>query len=361
MSITLPPEILQGFTPYLNRYNLTVCVRVCQDWHAVFNPSLWKNVLLDDVKFYTRRSKIFRRGVEAGALLRSARWITTFHSADYDAVPPLVNFLGGSSNIYTSGITTLHLGSASKTRNKEYDFTHILRLFKLCPQLKSVKLSDDMLSRSNPIVQDLIAAIPATVETLYLTVCIIDYGVSGRDLPGVRGSIAHIPRPQPLIPFLPRLTTLQIYRFVDVTPSSWSLMFKNCPLLETLHLDRINSLEASRAISSAVRQFCPRLFRCIVRCGRESVIVSEAWANLLTASVGGWEGIWITAFLDYPFQLGPDCTDVLLRSGSRLKYLNLSCGATISFECVRKLYLMSPELVIYMGRRPFDRAQILQA
>ncbi|KAG0279746.1 hypothetical protein BGZ95_000345 [Linnemannia exigua] len=315
MSITLPPEVLQGCTPHLSRYNLTVCVRVCQGWHSAFNPYLWKDVVLDYIKSRTKKSKAFQRGVEAGALLRS--------------------------------ITSLYLGSAPILMdNKEYDYTHILRLFKLCPQLRSLNLSDDMLSRRNPIVQDLIAAIPATVETLDLTVCRIDYEVVERELPGGRGDTARIPRPQPLIPFLPRLTTLNISKFVGVTSSSWSLMFKNCPQLETLRLDRVHLLGASSAISLAARQFCPRLAHCTVYCDKEKALMSKALATFLTASVGGWERIYITAQFDYSFQFGPDCTDVLLRNGSRLKSLVLKCHITMSLECVRKLNLMLPNLVI---------------
>ncbi|KAF9119488.1 hypothetical protein BGW39_000272 [Mortierella sp. 14UC] len=120
-------------------------------------------------------------------------------------------------------------------------------------------------------------------------------------------------------------------------------MFKNCLNLESIQFDRISSLEASSGMSSA-----------------ESILLEEAWACFLSSRVYGWKSIKISAYLDHPFKLGSKCAELLLRQGSTLKLLKLRCGAIISSECIRQIYLMSPELVIFMGIKVIDQATVLQ-
>ncbi|KAG0273290.1 hypothetical protein BGZ95_010886 [Linnemannia exigua] len=47
---TLPQEIQDTVASYLNQQDLTVCIRICRAWNAVFFPALWRHVeiLLDN-------------------------------------------------------------------------------------------------------------------------------------------------------------------------------------------------------------------------------------------------------------------------------------------------------------------------
>ncbi|KAF9098523.1 hypothetical protein BGX29_007583 [Mortierella sp. GBA35] len=290
---SLPVEVTDLIIECLAWHDLTICVRVNQEWFAIFSPHLWNSIHYKPSRKipgqtgkerYVEWIRLFKGCIEAGALVRNGRWIRDFYTDCYDFAPLLTSVTSGSSATCTE-LSTLHLGSAQNpeqdlvgdTRGSSVplkvvpvDSTHAIRLLQQCRQLRDLYLTGQMMERHNPMIQQLFDPIPDTVEELSLSDCWID----ARPIPilpagggqeasplsqqSVDDSKSAPPPPQPLIPFLPRLTSFTLRNFA-VDNATWPLVFQNCPNLESLSLERIKSLEASRAISSALRRFCPRL------------------------------------------------------------------------------------------------------
>ncbi|KAF9280434.1 hypothetical protein BGZ88_012180 [Linnemannia elongata] len=355
----LPPELLKEFAYHLSRHELTVCVRVCQEWHAVFNQSLWEKVLLDSPRDRDSRFESFKKCVvEAGALSRSGHWIRVLRAYHYEATSLLATY--GASTC--TEILTLKLGSKS---DDVVDNSDAIRLLEQSTKLKRLHLTGQMIASTNLKYEQLIAAIPTTVELLFLG----DVGHDSEQYADFDNgddddeAAAQPQRPQPLIPLLPRLTNLGLLG-ITVNNATWPLIFKNCPGLKTLCLDWSNGKEGVKALASAAREHCPalnqlRLFNMTADLSRSSF--DEVWATFLTASTCGWEVLEIDALSDI-VSVGPLSMTVLLPRpppnqpfhqslnqplhASTLKTLGLGYGAGMSSDYVRQLYEAAPNLTI---------------
>ncbi|KAF9089038.1 hypothetical protein BGX23_006965 [Mortierella sp. AD031] len=375
-------------------HDLTICVRVNQEWFAIFSPHLWNSIHYKPSRKipgqtgkerYVEWIRLFKGCIEAGALVRNGRWIRDFYTDCYDFAPLLTSVTSGSSATCTE-LSTLHLGSAQNpeqdlvgdTRGSSVplkvvpvDSTHAIRLLQQSRQLRDLYLTGQMMERHNPMIQQLFDAIPDTVEELSLSACWID----ARPIPilpagggqeasplsqqSVDDSKSAPPPPQPLIPFLLRLTSFTLRNFA-VDNATWPLVFQNCPNLESLSLERIKSLEASRAISSALRRFCPRLVHFQIMAstlpyGQEGDITDKGWAIFLGSSTRGWESLEFNMRLEHPFEFGPLSTAELLRHAWTLKKLEVSGNTEMSFELIQQLYRSSPHLTIMHKFESMDR------
>ncbi|KAK3848382.1 MAG: hypothetical protein J3R72DRAFT_500132, partial [Linnemannia gamsii] len=363
---TLPTEVLQAFTQHFSHHDLTVCVRVCQDWHAVFNPSLWERVLLDASDSTGTRFESFKRSVETGSLARNGHWIRVVHADNYD-VASLLSTYGSTT---CTDIATLNLGSKSVVA---VDNDHIIRLLKQSPQLQGLQLSGQMMASRNPKTAQLIDAIPVKLELLFLTAWDADLPPStyrdthsqaaresGRGDPYYQSADkGRWYPPQPLIPFLPRLKVLGIFKFV-MDNWTWPLVLRKCPNLTTLSLDLIRNLKFARNIATCARRHCPRLNCCYLYLYVDNMSKQDGvWAAFLKASTYGWEKITITVGCVETFKIGPQSMTELLRHTSTLKVLNMGYGTEISTEYIRQLYEAAPQLTVIVGDEPVDRATIL--
>ena len=348
---SLLPELLKEIAQHLSRHELSVCVRVCQEWHAVINQSLWEKVLLDSPRDRDSRFESFKKCVvEAGALSRSGHWIRVLRAYHYEAASLLTTY--GTTTC--TEIVTMTLGSKSDGVVDNYD---AVRLLEQSRKLKGLHLKGQMIAPSNPKFEQLIAAVPNTLELLFLgdighdSEQYLDSGNGDDD-----DEAAGLPqRPQPLIPFLPRLANLGVLN-VAVDNATWPLIFKNCPGLKTLCLDWCNGKEGVEALASAAREHCPalnqlRLFNMTPDLSRSSF--DEVWATFLSSSTCGWEVLEIDAVSNV-VSIGPLSMAALLpclplnRSlhTSTLKSLELGYGAAISPEYIQQLYEAAPNLTI---------------
>lgn len=369
---SLPPELLKEFAHHLSRHELTVCVRVCQEWHAVFNQSLWEKVLLDSSRDRDSRFESFKKCVvEAGALSRSGHWIRVLRAYHYEATSLLTTY--GATTC--TEIATMKLGSKS---DSAVDNNDVIRLLEQSTKLRRLHLTGQMIAPTNLKYEQLIAAVPTTLELLFLG----DMGRDSEQYPdsdnGDDDDEAATPpqNPQPLIPLLPRLTNLGLLD-VAVDNETWPLIFKNCPGLKTLCLDWSNGKEGVKALASAAREHCPalnqlRLFNMTAELSRTSF--DEVWATFLSSSTCGWEVLEIDA-LSNIVSVGPLSMAALLPRlplnqalnqplnqpynqplhASTLKTLWLGYRAEISSDYVRQLYEAAPSLTIKVNYEALPR------
>ncbi|KAG9061214.1 hypothetical protein KI688_007552 [Linnemannia hyalina] len=362
---SLPPELLKEIARHLSRHELTVSVRVCQEWHAAINQSLWEKVLLDSSRDRDSRFESFKKCVvEAGALSRSGYWIRVLRAYHYEAASLLTTY--GATTC--TEIARLTLGSKSDGVVDNYD---AMRLLEQSTKLKGLHLSGQMIAPTNPKYEQLIAAVPTTVEVLFLG----DMGHDSEqhfdsDNGDDHDGAASPPQcPQPLIPLLPRLTNLGILGLA-VNNATWPLIFKNCPGLKALRLDWNNGKEGVKAIASAAREHCPalnqlRLLNMTADLSRSSF--DEVWATFLSSSTCGWEALEIDAASNV-VSVGPLSMAALLPRlplnqhlnqplhASTLKTLGLGYGADISSEYVRQLYEAAPNLTITVNYEAVPRS-----
>ncbi|KAF8946239.1 hypothetical protein BGZ47_000988 [Haplosporangium gracile] len=186
----------------------------------------------------------------------------------------------------------MKLGSTS---NSVLDNDDVICLLEQSTKLKGLHLIGEMRAPTNPKFNQLIAAVPTTLELLFLDD--IGYGSEQYPDPTDDAAPAAVGPPQPLIPFLPRLSNLGLLD-IAVDDATWPLIFKNCPSLKTLCLSWTNGLEAAEALSTAARQYCPalnqlRLFLMIA--GVRLASFDEIWAMFLSSSTCGWEALEVHA------------------------------------------------------------------
>ncbi|KAG0314464.1 hypothetical protein BGZ97_009280 [Linnemannia gamsii] len=255
-------------------------------------------------------------------------------------------------------ISILKLGSKS---DFAVDNDHAIRLFEQSTRLKGVHLTGQMVSSTNPKFEQLIAAIPTTLEMLFLHDIESDreqYPSPGR----TNAAEAAATRPRPLIPFLPRLATLGLLD-VPINIASWPMMFQNCPNLRTLCLNFIDGQEAARAVSSAAQQYCPKLnqLRLFIMSDDEFTSFDEIWATLLSSSTCGWESVEVDMVAISPFTIGPLSMAALLhpQHTSTLKTLDFGYGTKISSEDCHRLHDVAPNLTITVNYDIIPRRKVL--
>ncbi|KAG0292996.1 hypothetical protein BGZ96_003452 [Linnemannia gamsii] len=353
--LSFPPELLREFARHLSRHQLTICVRVCQEWHAVFNSSLWEKVLLDSPRDSDSRFASFKQCVEAGALSRSGRLIRVLRAYHYETASLLITY-GATA---CTDIVYLKLGSKS---DAAVDNEHAIRLFEQSTRLKHLRLVGQMVWSATPKFEQLMAAIPTTLELLFLHDVEPD---EEQYLNAERSSAeeAVTAGPRPLIPFLPRLASLGPLD-APIDNASWPMMFQNCPNLKTLCLNTINGQKAAQSVSSAAREHCPKLnqLRLFTMTHDEFISFDEVWATLLSSSTCGWDTLKVDMVSTSSFTVGPLSMAALLhpRHASTLKILEFGYGAKISSDDCQRLHDVAPNLTITVDHEIIHRRKILE-
>lgn len=272
----------------------------------------------------------------------------------------------------------MKLGSKS---DNVVDNNDAIRLLEQSTKLRRLHLTGQMVASTNPKYEQLIAAIPATLELLFIG----DMGHDSEQYPDSENgeddddddeTATPRQRPQPLIPLLPRLTNLGLLN-VAVDNATWPLIFKNCPGLKTLCLDWSNGKDGAVALASAAREHCPalnqlRLFN--MSADLSQSLFDEVWATFLSSSTCGWEVLEIDA-VSNTVSVGPLSMAALLPRlplnqplnqplngplnqplhASTLKNLWVGYRAEIPSEYVRQLYEAAPNLTIRVNYEALPR------
>ncbi|KAF9140970.1 hypothetical protein BG015_001454 [Linnemannia schmuckeri] len=257
----------------------------------------------------------------------------------------------------------MKLGSKS---DSVLDNDDAIRLLGQSTKLKGLHVTGQMIASTNSKFNQLITAVPTTLELLFLG----DLGYDSEQYfdPTHDAAPAAVGPPQPLIPFLPRLSILGLLD-IAVDDATWPLIFKNCPGLKTLCLSWTNGLEAAEALSTAARQYCPalnqlRLF--LMTAGVSPASFDAIWAMFLSSSTCGWEALEIHATSSVVSVGSLSMTALLPRLShshplhvATLKTLELGEGAEISSRYVRQLYEAAPDLTIIVNYETLPRPTVL--